>query len=57
MSALADVLAFLLDHVNLIGAIQRALTSGTSKEDILKAIEQSAIATSDADMRIELGDK
>lgn len=56
MSAIADVLGFLLEHLGLIEAIKNAVTCGCSKDEILKAIKAAEVAASDALMRQELGE-
>jgi hypothetical protein len=55
MSAIADVLGFLLEHLGLIEAIKNAIGCGCSKEALLKAIKEAEIAASDALMQAELG--
>lgn len=45
---------FLLKHGDLVSAVMEAIEGGASKEEMLKAIRASMVATSDADMKVEL---
>lgn len=57
MSALTSILAFLLEHADLIGDIKEAVESGVTKDSLRKIIRESMVAASDAQMQLELGDK
>ncbi len=54
MSALATVLAFLVEHLDLIEAIRAAIAGGAKREDVLAAIKATMVAASDAEMHREL---
>ena len=51
---IAKILAFLLEHVELVEAIYEVIEGGAKKEDVLKAVRATAIAASDAEMHREL---
>jgi hypothetical protein len=46
---------FIVEHGDLISAVQRAIAGGAKKEDVLRAIESSMVTASDAEMQRELG--
>jgi hypothetical protein len=57
MSALAQLLALLAEHADLVEPLVDAIDGGTTKEALSSAIRSAMIETSDAAMREELGER
>lgn len=55
MGSIAEVVAFLATHTDLITAIYDAIAGGASKQDILAAVKKTMVAASDEQMKQELG--
>lgn len=54
MGAVGAALAFLLENLDIIEAVGKAIAGGASKEDLLKGIKATMVAASDAEMHREL---
>ena len=52
---LGAAIAFLAEHADVIGAIEKAIAAGAEKQALVKAIEQVMVEASNAEMRRELG--
>jgi len=55
VSFIAQALAFLAQHVDLLEALWNAIEKGASKDSLKAAIKQAEIEASDAVMKEELG--
>lgn len=54
MSFIAQALAFLAEHADILEAIYNAIAKGATKDSIKEAIKRAEIEASDAVMREEL---
>ena len=52
---MSAVLAFLLEHIDLIELLGEAIAGGASKDKLRAAIRKEMVEASDAEMRKEFG--
>lgn len=54
MSALGDVLGFLLEHLDVIELLVSAINGGVKKDEIKAAIRRAQVEAADKQMHLEL---